>query len=426
MLSSAMVRPAWVAVMAVAACQTPDEFSGDPFPIEYVARAGAITVDVRVAGEPPRPAVLDLLSPLSVLDNGQDAVPSRRAIDLDLLGVSPLGGSVPRARFTGTVVQVHPCEGEPTCTVGDPAAPYPISAVLGADLLAGDAIRFDFAASQLYVLPDIAGTSTDRTRLCDGVFAKPFQGAGTLVLEGAEIAFTSYRPVVEVCLDPDVRTFAAPAKRGGDALFVISTGLGANIMTESAYLRYAESTSAVVPELLGLPVTTVRILSGPITGRLGSVPELALVATAPKDPRGPCREVYASSYLETADPDGVCDGSIDCPCEDNDRSCSAPAVVHITPALRGSVPFVIVPDTDPLLQSLRTELRPLVGEIDGILGTDVLAPIQLDVDYPHDRMLWRCVDPVECQVRPELDGLGKQPGFVACLADPSPVTRQDD
>jgi hypothetical protein len=80
------------------------------------------------------------------------------------------------------------------------------------------------------------------------------------------------------------------------------------------------------------------------------------------------------------------------------------------------IQFVIVPDADPVIQALRTELRPLVGEVDGILGTDALAPLELDVDYPHDRMLWRCASPAGCQVRPTLDGLSHQPEFLACLA----------
>jgi len=416
-----MVRPAWVAVIAaVTGCAEPDQFSGDPFPIEYVSRAGAVTVEVRATGELPRPAVLDLMSPLTVLDNGLDADPARRFVELDLLGLVATGGTVSRARFSGTVLQLHPCSGEASCAVGDPAAPFVVSAVLGTDLLAGDAVRFDFSASQLYVLPDIAGDTAARTALCDGVFSRPFQGAGTLILQGAEVAFTSHRIVVEACLGPDVQPATPTTKRGGDALFVISTGLGVNLITESAYLRYADSTAAAVPDLLALPETTVRIVSGPITGRLGTIPELAVVGTAPKNPRGPCRETYASTYLETVDPLAICPAGVDCPCKAGDRGCSAPAVVRLTPAV--GIPIVVVPDVDPLLQALRAELRPLVGEIDGVLGTDVLAPVELDVDYPHDRLLWRCAAGDGCEVRPQVDGLAHQVDLVGCLAG-GPIAR---
>src|SRR5262245_21208717 len=151
-MSRRMVRPAWVAVLAAAAagCTEPDSFSGDPFPIEYVSREGAVTVEDRAGGELSRPAVRDVMSPLTVLDNGPDTEPARRAVALEVLGVAASGGTVPRARLFGTVVQIHPCADEATCAVGDPAAPFAVSATVGADLLSGDAIRFDFAASELF------------------------------------------------------------------------------------------------------------------------------------------------------------------------------------------------------------------------------------------------------------------------------------
>src|SRR5436853_7514918 len=202
-----MVRLGWAAVIAVSAaaavpaCSDPDTFSGEPFPIEYVSRAGAVTVEVRASGELTRPAVLDVLAPLTVLDNGPDTEPARRSVALDLLGVAPAGGTVPRARFHGTVVQFHPCP-DASCAVGDAAAPFAVTATIGTDVLSGDALRFDFGADELFVLPDIAGDAAARTELCDGVFLRPFQGAGTLVLEGAEVAFTSRPIVVEACPGP--------------------------------------------------------------------------------------------------------------------------------------------------------------------------------------------------------------------------------
>jgi hypothetical protein len=411
-----------VAVLAAAAgCDEIDTFSGDPFPIGFVSRAGAVTVEVRAVGELPRPTVLDVLSPFTVLDYGPDTERTRRPTTLDLLGLNPAGGAVSRARFTGTVFHWHPCEGEAVCAVGDPATPHSVNAILGADLLAGDAIRFDFADQQLFVLPDIAGDATTRADLCDGLFPRPFQGQGTLLVEGAEVAFSSRRIVIEGCLGPNTAPMA-PA-RGGDVLLVLSTGLGPNVLAESAYLRYAEAAGIDV-DLLALPTVTVRNVSGPIMGRLATVPELALVGTANRNPRGACREVYASEYLETALA-GVCDDPMadpaaECPCEpSDDRSCGAPAVVRLAPT--AGVDLVLVPDDDPLLQALRAELRPLVGEIDGVLGTNALAPLVLDVDYPHDRLLWRCGiatpgAPDGCQVRPQLSTLGRQEPFQACLA----------
>jgi len=60
-----------------------------------------------------------------------------------------------------------------------------------------------------------------------------------------------------------------------------------------------------------------------------------------------------------------------------------------------------VPDNDSTLQALRTELRPDQPEVDGLLGADALRAAEIDVDYPHDRLIARC-SPPGCLVRPQL------------------------
>jgi hypothetical protein len=46
----------------------------------------------------------------------------------------------------------------------------------------------------------------------------------------------------------------------------------------------------------------------------------------------------------------------------------------------------------------------------------VLASVELDIDYPHDRLLWRCSDPEACRTRPQLDGIANRQRFLECLA----------
>ena len=409
-----MVRLAIAVGAALAGCGEIDTFSGDPYPISYVSRAGAVTVEVLAPGESPRAAVLEILSPLTVFDNGAATAPRRRETTFDLLGRTSSGTTVSRARFTGPVVEIHPCAMD-ACSVGDPAAPFPVTATVGADLLSGDALRFDFAAQQLFVLPDIAGSPQVRTELCDGVFIEPFQGSGTLLLEGAEVTFTSHRTVVESCIAPDTEQLTPPGKRGGDALFVLATGLGPNLMTEATYQRFRDASLTAVPELATLPAATAQLLTGPITGRLAVVPRVSLVGTDPQEPRGPCRETWASVFLETADNREVCLPNVECPCRARDRACRAPSVVMLDPV--AGVPFIVVPDTTPLIQDLRAELRPVVGEIDGVLGTDMFAGIQLDVDYPNQRLLWRCIATEGCAVRPQFTGMNGQQDFTQCLVE---------
>ena len=91
-----------------------------------------------------------------------------------------------------------------------------------------------------------------------------------------------------------------------------------------------------------------------------------------------------------------------CPCSGGQVYCPAPAIVEITPPTH--VPVLVVDDADPTLQALRAELRPNQPEIDGILGTSALTGFQLDIDYPHQRLLARCTDSTQCAARPELFG----------------------
>jgi hypothetical protein len=140
---------------------------------------------------------------------------------------------------------------------------------------------------------------------------------------------------------------------------------------------------------------------------------LALVAGFSSAPRAACRQVYASHLLLQRD----CGDGDDCPCENGSAFCSVPAVVELFPPT--GLPVLVVPDANPTLQALRTELRPDQAEVDGILGTDALRALELDADYPHDRVLMRCTAD-GCAARPQLIDQIDRPQAFGCLG-PSPV-----
>jgi len=75
---------------------------------------------------------------------------------------------------------------------------------------------------------------------------------------------------------------------------------------------------------------------------------------------------------------------------------------------------VVVADDDPLLQSLRAELRPEQPEIDGILGVHALATTEFDVDYPNNRLLLRCVGG-GCVARPTFIDSGSRRTIDDCV-----------
>jgi len=399
-----------VAAAAAAGCTT-GGFSGDPYPIHVDQTQGPILVQVAQAGGTPVTATLDVLAPFTVVDPGPGAAVHREKTTIDLYGQVAPGSAdhVPRARFDVDLVSLHPCDGD-ACTVGDAAAPTTIGAVLGADALRGDAIRFDFPNSDVYVFPNIGGDDEARSRQCDAVFSAPFRGGGTLILGGAEVGFDGSRVTLGACLGPSPDPTSGDPIDGTDALFVLSTGLGPSIIDATAYQRYClvASHACTTSDPSALPRTTVLLPSGPITGGLATIKNLALVGLPSSNARGPCEDLYASHFLVEND----CT-QVPCPCTPG-QVCGAPAAVE----LPRPIDVIVVDDAEPTIQALRAELRPDQAEVDGILGTQALAALQLDLDYPTGRALARCgagVDPRSCAVRPALFSGSYKARVLACV-----------
>ena len=384
------------ALVLLAAC-TVSEPAGDPFPVDVDLSTGPLLVHVALPGGAPMPATLDVLAPFSLIDPGAGNAVSRDSTELDLFGQRTPGSTdfVERATFSVDLVLLHPCDpSTPTCAVGTPSAETQIQAVLGADALSEAAIRVDFTTSDLFVFPDIAGADDLRDKQCDARFPSPFRGGGTLVLGGADVDFSGRRIAIGACLAPASPDTAKTT--GTDALFVMSTGIGPSLLGATAYARYCER-HGCNPDPTTLPQTTVLLPSGPISGGATTIASLALVANPSGPSRGPCGDLHANYCL--ADPTHCTapvadDRTVLCK---NQSSCGAPATVE----LGAPIEVVVVPDADPTLQALRAELRPDQPEVDGILGNAALAALQLDVDYPNNRLLARCRG-ASCTARPTL------------------------
>jgi hypothetical protein len=383
-----------------------NEFSGDPYPTAVNRETGAVLVGLR-EGTQHRTAVLDVLSPMTLIDRGPDVPVSIDESDLFVLGTGVSGDlDLPRAKFTSKqIVTLHPCASS-VCEVGGPAAPRSFDAVIGLDAFSSDALRLDLGSDQIFILPDIAGNEIHRSRSCDAVLPSPFRGGGTLVLGGTELGFSNWRVAIDSCIAPNPNPFATQDKRGADALLVASTAVGISILSESAYARFREVVESA-PELAALPESTVLLPSGPISGRLTTVPSLALVGNSSANPRAPCRQMWASHLLASRD----CMPGDDCPCTDNDKFCAVPAIVE----LGMPIEVLVVNDANETLQALRTELRPDRPEVDGILGADALTALELDIDYPHDRLVARCTDKTRCAARPVLADTDARAYVNGCL-----------
>jgi hypothetical protein len=391
---------------------TTNPFSGDPFPTTISSQTGALITGFTVDGDAAmHTAVLDVMSPLNVIDPGPDIqVTINDDIDFQMYGEHvPFGPfDLERADFAdNTLATLHPCDGA-ACSVGTPDNQQPFDAIIGMPAFVSDALRLHLApdtssgSDTIYVLPNVAGSESTRSYSCDADYPVPFRGGGTIVIGGTELSFINWRIAIQACLAFDPDPALLQTQRGTDALFVASTAIGTSILSASAYQRY-QLTHPGAPDAATLPAGSLMLENETISGNLTTLPTMALVANSPTNPRAPCRQVWANHLLVNAD----CAPGDDCPCipdqdPNNGTFCAVPAEVELAPP--AGFPVLIVDDTNDTLQALRTELTPDQPEVDGILGTSALRQIELDVDYPDDRLLARCTDTnaAECFVRPEL------------------------
>jgi hypothetical protein len=407
-----------VAAVMTAAC-TEDARAIDPFPIRVDMSAGPVAMAMDV-GDGPVPAVLDTATPFTVLDPFEDGepvpAPRRRNLTVTLVGLDDAGeATIARARFPDTpALELHPCPDDGACRVGLDGDTVEFRGIIGADILARSAARFDFPSSELRFFPGTSGDSAQLGDDCHAVIGQAFAGGGTLRVAGTEIRFASLRPVVGACMDEE--DAAEDEERGTDALMLVSTGLGVSVLASSAYQRYAEASGA--PALDQLPSATVYLPSGAAPARLGRIGSLALVGSLGNasdeddEDRGPCRELHLNRVMSTRACEDPESGISPCPCPNQAQFCSTAAAVD----LDRSIDVAVLDDGHPVLQALRDELRPEAPELDGILGTQALAPLRLELDYLNDRMVMRCLAGEECETLPAVRNEATLPALEACRA----------
>jgi len=386
-----------------------NEFSGDPFPTTVDTSSGALMLGMGPSGGTIHTAVLDILSPFTVIDDGSSSAPRITTPQLVLYGERTAGGPFDLARAEidqPDVLSIHPCI-DTTCAVGTSFMPLPFDAIVGMNALAGDALRLHLANDPatepdlIYLLPDIAGSEPSRTYTCDAVFPSPYRGGGTAIVGGTELQFPNSRVTIDACLAPDPEVSLVQSQRGVDALFVASTAIGISLLDRSAYERYRRLVTTA-PAYESLVPDSVLLPSGEISGRRTNIPLIDFAGKSSSNPRAPCRQVYASRVMAEHD----CAPGDDCPCTKDDPQngtyCGVPAIIELAPAAGFDV--LIVDDNDATLQALRTELRPDQPEVDGILGTSALRQLEIDLDQPNGRLLARCSDPdkTRCAIRPEI------------------------
>ncbi|HEX2657135.1 MAG TPA: hypothetical protein VHU40_02640 [Polyangia bacterium] len=354
---------------------------------------------------------IDSSSPLTFYRAGADERPQMTRRSFDLLGAIPRpdDGTLPRrAKFDN--IPVLPVALDP--------AGAPI--VVGGDLLRDFSIQIDFPlpAITFWAIPggqdaffgagQCVGNSDNP--LCYSVLHFNLLGGGELTAVSepdflgltGPVEYAASRVLLRACAVPPAadpvtdpqplcctRSDANRLAAGTNLALVVATGVGPLVLSESAWTRVAAAAVAngfaAPPSPAAAGPLFLPSLNAPFTAVTWStVPRLALVdleADTTTNP-GACVELAQARRLEWVerhrlDPSPACVQPCDTDVREPSKAKNAAAYVE----LGGEITVAIVPDGATFLQTLRAELRQQGPQVDGLLGTDVLAQTSLELDY---------------------------------------------
>lgn len=348
-------------------------------------------------------ALIDTLSPLTMEHNLEEG---RKDTEVLVMGNTSQGWQS-RAAFTSADVWQYALCDAANCNAGETGS-FPVEAILGADLLSKNALRF--SDQEVTIVPDVVGNSEDRAKRCDAVFSKTMFGGGQLAIADTVIKYTGRRPTVGACLayneDP---TKLDADEQGVDLTLVIASAVPKTMIGQSAYLRYRNYVGATnAPDVDTLPTAAVSLYGNQYNVALATLPKLALVGQL-SDFRGPCWERTAN--ITQRQGNGRCLQGIVCPCDEGELSCRAGAVAQFDKTFD----VYVVPDTIPILATVRNELGALTSQVDGLLATGDLQGTVFELDYPNNRVVLACDDAnPNCEVFPQIITKGEVSALAQC------------
>jgi len=381
-----------------------------------VLSGGGLQSKGSVDGQPTVVAI-DSSAPLTFLAGRADVTPHMTRRSFDLLGAKTnTEGNLPiRARFSDVAV----------LPLGlDPAGP---GLVLGADLLKNLSLQIVFGAPQItfwfaqnapdsfFGAPQCTGTADAPT--CTAVLHFNLQGGGELTAVSepdflgltGPVEFAPSRAVLRVCAAPApadpvndpqptccARADAVTQATGANLALVIATGVGPTVLSQSAWNRIVATQAVAPPTPAAGPALSIPWLSAPLTAVTWStLPRMALVdlEADPSVNPGACVELGRARRMEWIErhqtgASPACFQPCDADLGDASKAQNSAGYLE----LGGPLPVVIIPDGTGFLDSLRAELRQQGPQIDGLLGTDILATTTLELNYGPSpaRALFTC------------------------------------
>jgi hypothetical protein len=327
--------------------------------------------------------------------------------DIQLVGDSDTSAPL-RAWFRGvTLFDLCPS------AVGD--ANTQVAGVLGADILRNFSLAFELpraAAATMTIYNDLPASDSDLTANGYAVMKFQLRGstAATTASGSGRPGFPSSRVVLRVCGNPTAFVPDGPVQTcktgdvrgqasGTDLLLALSTGHGPLVLSASAWQRLGGQVTA---PLAGEPNLYSALVADPIPAHWETASRLALVDGDSGEPwPGACAELARARRIEWTLANGD-NGACFQPC-DVSGGVSLPAAAYVE--IGSDLPAAIVADTSELISSLNEDF-PSGAQVDGVIGTEALAGLHIEIDYvsqPLGRLVAACdasVDRQTCWTAP--------------------------
>jgi hypothetical protein len=356
--------------------------------------------------------------------------PVTYAGDIQLLGVSDSGAPL-RAWFRG-VSLFDICAG----AVGD--ANTRVAGILGGDILHNFSVAFtlprdpsDPNQPSMTIYPELPGKESDLAANGYAVVKFTLRGStATATASGRGLPdLPSSRVVLRVCGNPAAFAPDGPEQickagevgmqaSGTNLLLAVSTGHAPLVLSASAWQRLGGDVPAALGD--GEPALFSPLVADPIPAHWATLSRLALVDGDSGDLwPGACAELARARRMEWTLANQT-SGACFQPCDVNGGTV-LPAASYVE--IGSDLPLAIVSDTSDLVSNLNEDL-PWGAQVDGLIGTQALAGLHLEIDYvsqPQGRFVAACdlgADRQTCLATPRCYGPGQAE---TCFGLPAPT-----
>jgi hypothetical protein len=388
---------AFAVAALVAACGPKLSLEADSEPIDLALVSEVPVTIATTPGRDPFRIIIDTASPISAIDSIGGT--GRTLLD-EVRILRPDDPDVVRAILHSLYVVEVPLFQAGTGT------PVAVAGVLGGDVLVHYAVRFQYgpdAATMTFTERDYdAGKPESNDELAQAgltVVHSHVLGGGAYDFGGDVESYGGSRITLPAC--------AVIEGRAVDLTLLVATGYGPLVLGRSAAERLVGRTvpdgevdRLYVPAVSGgVAVLERGSLLGPAASALALVgDEHGTTSQSQSDFGGPCTQLFRHQTFEGFVPAAGCPTA---PTVGPGPNNSKVGAAYVQLCADTTIGYAVISDDEPLLASLRAELRPYLAEVDGFAGTEVLKHLVTELNYTNSRVILSCADgAASCFSRP--------------------------